>query len=162
MIIEQKSLKEYDLTSSSGVVNITISKYINGEFVVDNTYATISNLPYNEDNSIDITETTSVIIFVEDGIYKITEPGNEYIINNITNLLKIRQVFLTKALNEYIVDRCNTNQYVDYCTFTLLFDSYIDLFETTFDSKFFSNKNLNSTFYYKLDYLYSQLMKYKI
>jgi hypothetical protein len=163
MIIQQKSLKEFTLINNTGDhVNVSFYKYVNNEFVpgqyVDST------LSYEGDTNIIIFHADNApitVVFNSDGIYKMTFNSDDYIIHNISDLLLVRQEFLTKALKEYSIDKCNTNSYVDYCTFVLLFDTYLDLVEHLFSPNIINNTRISFSMLHKLDYLYNQLLKYK-
>jgi hypothetical protein len=164
MQVEQKSLSEFTI-SNSWPVNVTVSlyKYLNNVFVKGE-YATCSTLSYNSngDYVLGVGSINNTLFFNTDGIYKFVATGDgqtlEFVVHNIMELLKVRQEFLTKALMEYNISNCNSNNYVDYCTFVILFNNYIDMVEAKFHS---NNRNITTDTLYKLDYLYSQLLKYK-
>jgi hypothetical protein len=158
MILQQKSLKEFTLINGNmQPIYVSLYKYIDGEWV----QGEYSNTTYNEEGMLILepnVETT--IIFEGDGIYKISGDAH-YIVHNITDLLDIRQQFLTNALMEYKVDRCDHGSYYDYVTFCIVFDSYIALVETTFKTGYAVDSIIPKTVIYKINYLYNQLLKYK-
>jgi hypothetical protein len=150
--LEQYSLREYILTNKQVLpLYYKIYRFVDGQYLL----LTTSNL---------ITDQSTTITFDEDGVYRLILSEDEtfvselvvYYLHNITNLVNRKQSFLTDALTKYQVRNCNHNQYYDYITFSILFETYIKLVSDTFMT------TVSPTYksLYKMDYLLSQLNKY--
>jgi hypothetical protein len=103
------------------------------------------------------------VFLPKDGIFKISvyqtedyiEPIANYILHNLTNILKIRQKFLTDLLVHHKCSPCNHNNYYNYISFNLLLDTYNLIIKNKFLSEVIPD-NL-----YKLEYIFSKLKEYE-
>jgi len=152
--LKQLSLKEYVIENnlSHEVLKFKVYQYDKGKLSEPIRDITID--PESKDG----------FILGADGVYvlRIYDEDEEiifdtYTIHNCHNAVVARQKYLTKSLTEFEVveGKCNHNQYYDYITFNLYYDTYMALVQDTYTSASIDPDHL-----YKIWYIVEQLKKY--
>ncbi len=146
----QLSLKEYKLRNNSTTHDIyfTLCEFDRGEYIE------VIELFTLEPSS------SHSIIIPKDGVYRLVittqaEILATFIINNITDLLKKKQEYLTQILLRPNLDKCDHNQYYDIIAFNIIFDNYNKLVKDTYTQVIIPEEQL-----YKIDYLLKRLKEY--
>ncbi len=150
--ILQYSLKEYELeATAANTVYYRVKRFENKKYI---------------DTEVSGSVAPSYIVkfyLPSDGVYvlEISTDGDftsiidKYVIHNITELLKVKQSFLTDVLTKHSVNKCTHNQYYDIISFHILFDAYNKLVKETF-----SNKDIVFKQLYKIEYLFRRLKEF--
>ena len=150
--LNQLSLKEYQIVNESFDTNI----YYRVEIFEDKTFKGVDSVKTISPGTV------SKVILPYDGIYRLTISNNDdvsnpldtYFIHNITDLVTLKQDFITKVLLEHSKGTANTKHYYDIISFFVLFDTYNKIVREEYIQKIYP-KNL-----YRIDYLHKQLKKY--
>lgn len=160
-LIDQYSLREYELTNNSVTSDIyyTIEKYQNKRYNPSDLSGVWTRI--ERVNKLESSDKKRIFL-PNDGVFRLILSSDEdlnsiidtYIIHNITNLLEKRQEFLTKLLTEYRVDPKHHNQYYDFISFSVLFETYNKIVKDTF------TKQVEPSNLYMIEYLLTELQKY--